>query len=68
MLSELDIEPINFHGLRHSFATRCVELGAEPKCLSEVMGHAKVQTTLNLYTHVSIESKRKNMELLNQIW
>ncbi len=67
-LAEAGVDPINFHGLRHSFASRCVELGAEPKCLSELMGHAKVQTTLNLYTHVSLEAKRRNIELLGQIF
>ncbi len=67
-LAEAGIYPINFHGLRHSFASRCVELGAEPKCLSELMGHAKVQTTLNLYVHVSADAKRKNIELLGQVF
>ena len=45
--AECGIENINFHSLRHSFATRCVELGFDVKTLSEILGHSDVKTTLN---------------------
>lgn len=50
-----DIENIHFHALRHTFATRCVEVGFEIKSLSEVLGHATPRITLERYVHSSIE-------------
>ena len=64
-LKEAGIEKANFHSLRHTFATRCVEKGFETKSLSEVLGHSNVQTTLNKYVHSSFELKQANMELLS---
>lgn len=66
-LKEAGIEKANFHALRHTFATRCVEAGFEIKSLSEVLGHANVQTTLNKYVHSSFDLKRANMELLSLV-
>lgn len=57
----------NFHALRHTFATRCVEIGFEIKSLSEVLGHTNVNITLNRYVHPSIELKRVNMQKLNSV-
>lgn len=59
------IEHANYHALRHTFATRCVELGFEIKSLSEILGHSNVNITLNKYVHSSFELKKKNMERLN---
>ena len=59
------IEDVSFHTLRHTFATRCVELGFETKSLSEILGHSSVNITLNRYVHSSMELKRMNMEKLN---
>lgn len=61
------IEHANYHALRHTFATRCVELGFEIKSLSEILGHANVNITLNKYVHSSIELKKLNMEKLNPV-
>lgn len=66
-LKDAGIDKANFHALRHTFATRCVEAGFEIKSLSEVLGHANVQTTLNKYVHSSFDLKRTNMELLSLI-
>lgn len=63
-LKEAGINKANFHALRHTFATRCVEAGFEIKSLSEVLGHANVQTTLNKYVHSSFALKQANMDLL----
>lgn len=59
------IADANFHTLRHTFATRCVEVGFEIKSLSEVLGHANVNITLNRYVHSSFELKCSNMNKLN---
>lgn len=58
------IPQVNFHALRHSFATRCIEAGFDLKCLSEILGHTNVNITLNRYVHTSLALKRSNMEKL----
>ncbi len=55
------IEDLHFHVLRHTFATRCVEVGFEIKSLSEVPGHSTPRITLERYVHSSLEFKRQNM-------
>ena len=64
-LERSGIENINFHALRHTFATRCIELGFEIKSLSEILGHASVNITLNRYVHSSFELKSSNMNKLS---
>lgn len=63
-ISESGIENANFHATRHTFATRCVEVGFEIKSLSEILGHANVNITLNRYVHSSFELKCSNMKKL----
>lgn len=63
-LEEGQITPANFHSLRHTFATRCVEMGFDIKSLSEILGHSSVKITLDKYVHSSMEQKRTNMEKL----
>ncbi|MBQ7192094.1 MAG: tyrosine-type recombinase/integrase, partial [Paludibacteraceae bacterium] len=46
------------HGLRHSFATRCIESGCEYKTVSILLGHANISTTLNLYVHPNYDQKK----------
>lgn len=65
LLERLELPHVNFHGLRHTFATRLIENGADYKTVSELLGHASVNITLNLYVHPQMEQKRKAMELLN---
>lgn len=56
------IRDINYHMLRHTFATRCIESGMDIKSLSEILGHASINITLNTYVHSSIEHKRKQLD------
>ena len=58
------IEDANFHSLRHTFATRCIEAGFDVKTLSEILGHASVKITLDKYVHSSLQLKKSNMEKL----
>ena len=58
------IEDANFHALRHTFATKCVEAGFDAKCLSEILGHASVNITLNRYVHPTMALKREYMAKL----
>lgn len=64
MIDECKIKKANFHALRHTFATRCIEAGVDVKTLSELLGHSDVKTTLNRYVHSSFELKQKSMEQL----
>ena len=66
-ISECGIETANFHALRHTFATRCVELGFDIKSLSEILGHSSVNITLNRYVHPSMELKQQNMNKLSEL-
>lgn len=58
---------LNFHSLRHTFATNYVEAGFDVKSLSEILGHSSVKITLELYVHSSDRLKRTNMEKLIRI-
>ena len=64
VLAACGIEDANFHALRHTFATKCVEAGFDAKCLSEILGHASVNITLNRYVHPTMALKREYMEKL----
>lgn len=64
MVAACNVEKTNFHALRHTFATRCIEAGVDVKTLSELLGHSDVKTTLNRYVHSSFELKQKSMEQL----
>ena len=59
LLTSLHIPFIKFHGLRHSFATRCIESGCDYKTVSILLGHANISTTLNLYVHPNHEQKKR---------
>lgn len=67
VLHQYKMPSINFHSLRHSFATRCIELDVDVKTLSEILGHANVGITLNTYVHPSLELKRNQLEKLSVI-
>lgn len=61
------LQGVHFHTLRHTFATRCVEVGFEIKTLSEILGHATTTITLERYVHTSLELKRRNMTKLSAV-
>lgn len=61
-LKEAEIRVINYHALRHSFATRAVERNVDIKTLSEILGHSSVAITLQLYVHPTMAAKQKSME------
>ncbi len=62
ILEELKIDYINFHALRHTFATRFYRETNDTKALAEILGHQNVSTTLNIYVHSDIENKRNLIE------
>lgn len=67
LLKKCGLPPIHFHTLRHTFATRCIAAGIDPKTLSEMMGHASVAITMNTYVHPSLEVKQQQLKKLEAI-
>lgn len=67
LLAVCHLEQFNYHALRHTFATRCIENGFDLKSLSEILGHANVSTTMQRYVHPSMNLKRQHMEKLENI-
>lgn len=68
ILKNCNIKNTNFHTLRHTFATRCVEVEFDIKSLSEILGHSNVNITLNRYVHPTMELKRSNMSKLSDFF
>ena len=56
-----------FHAIRHTFATRALELGIDIKTLSEILGHSNVSITLNIYGHSLMDQKKIAMEKFNEL-
>lgn len=59
LMKRLGIPRLKYHGLRHSFATRCIESNCDYKTVSVLLGHANITTTLNLYVHPNMEQKKR---------
>lgn len=59
LMEKLDIPKLKYHGLRHSFAIRCIEVGCDYKTVSVLLGHSNISTTLNLYVHPNMEQKKR---------
>ncbi len=61
-LKKADIRYVNFHALRHTFATRCIQAGIDVKTVSEILGHSNVQITMNFYVFSSFDFKKQQIE------
>ena len=68
ILTSISIEPIKFHALRHTYATRLFEAGVAPKTVQHLMGHADIQTTMNIYTHVMKGEKIEAVDKINNLF
>lgn len=55
------------HSLRHTFATRCIESGIQPKTLQKILGHSNLNTTMDLYVHVTDEHILSEIEKINNV-
>lgn len=68
LLKSVNIEHANFHALRHTFATRAIESGVPIKAVSDILGHATVQLTMDLYCHSSMDLKRDAVNKMADLW
>lgn len=59
------LDDIHPHCFRHTFATRCIESGMNPKTLQKILGHATLEMTMNLYVHVTEERKVLEINTFN---
>ncbi|MDU1412706.1 MAG: site-specific integrase [Clostridium sp.] len=67
ILKKLDIKPMKFHALRHTYATRLIEKGAKPSNVMELMGHSDIATTY-IYVHATEEGKEEEVKKLNSLF
>lgn len=67
LMEKLDIPKLKYHGLRHSFATRCIEVGCDYKTVSVLLGHSNISTTLNLYVHPNMEQKKRCIDKVGTV-
>ena len=61
------LEGFHFHQLRHTFTSNLLSNGAAPKDVQELLGHADVSTTMNIYAHATREAKRTSARLLDKV-
>lgn len=62
IVDKAGIERFSMHTLRHTFATRAIEAGMKPKTLQEILGHANIGVTMNLYVHITEDEKEKEIK------
>ncbi len=67
VLRAAGVKDRKFHAIRHTFATRALELGVDIKTISEILGHSGVSVTLNIYAHSMLEQKKKAIDKFNQM-
>ena len=67
LLRHARVRYLNFHCLRHTFATRALEAHMDIKTLSEILGHANAAITLNIYVHSLIDYKKQQMRKMKRL-
>lgn len=68
VLTQTGVKSRKFHAIRHTFATRALELGVDIKTLSELLGHSNVSITLNIYAHSLLEQKKIAIDKFNNMY
>ena len=68
LLNDTGVTNRKFHAIRHTFATRALELGVDIKTLSEILGHSNASITLSIYAHSLMEQKKIVMDRFNELY
>ena len=68
ILISLNIQPIRFHDLRHNFSTRLFEVDTPQKVVQTILGHASIDATMNIYTHVTKSKLIQSRDKLNEVF
>lgn len=64
LMEQTGVKSVHFHTLRHTLATRLLELGIDVKTVSDLLGHKSAKTTLDYYAHSLIDQQRRAIEIL----
>lgn len=67
LLGDAEVEHLNLHGLRHTFATRLLEQGENLRVVQELLRHADIKTTGNIYSHVGIKVKKQAAQTMDSL-
>ena len=67
LLEQTGLPRIRFHDLRHTAATLLLGQRVHPKVVAEMLGHARISTTLDLYSHVTPTMQREATEAMNTV-
>lgn len=67
LCDEAGIKRFCMHCLRHTYATRCIEAGMQPKTLQKLLGHSSLKTTMDRYVHVTDDSMESGIKLFEQM-
>lgn len=62
-----DFERFSTHCFRHTFATRAIENGMNPKTLQKLLGHGSLQMTMDLYCHVTDDTLFEEMKIMEKV-
>lgn len=67
MLNKAGVSDRKFHAIRHTFATRALELNVDIKTISDILGHSNVAITMNIYAHSLMEHKKIAIDRFNNM-
>lgn len=65
LLNKADISHKTFHSLRHTYATRLFENNVSVKTVQQLLGHSSINTTMNIYIHVTNSFKEQEIDKIN---
>ena len=68
LCDEAGIKRFCMHALRHTYATRAIERGMQPKMLQKLLGHASIKTTMDRYVHVTDDSLTKAVQQFERLF
>ncbi|MBE6083563.1 MAG: site-specific integrase [Tissierellaceae bacterium] len=68
LLEKLELPEMGFHSLRHTFATRAIEMNIPIKVVSDILGHSSITITMDLYAHVLENTKRNEIEKISAMF